>query len=208
MDPFTASLLAFAPSLLGGMLNRNDPNTKRLRLMQSILNRPGTSPDAFFKQWQNSPAFAASMNAILAGSNQAQGAFNAAVGRAGAENTGVAQAGMANLHMMPGVALGRLNLGAWENAVARSREARQDQLQEASIVGGAPQAPNYTAELLGAGVNALSGMFLSPGRTTGIPVGTQGMDPRNYTGNAMRQQRPQSGPNYGRTAPRYPAQRF
>lgn len=154
MNPLVALLTSLGPAILGPLLQRNDPASKALAaaLMEA---RRSESPDKFYKEWASSPAAAGAINEILAGSNMVEGAYRGSIGAAGGESTGVGQAALAGLHAIPGVAMSKLLADAWKTATVRSEAAQDRAVQRAGLVAGT-QVPNYTAQLLGGGLQALS----------------------------------------------------
>lgn len=161
--PWGAAAMALLPSLLGGLLGRNDPNARARRQVQDILDpwnieRQGRD---LYTSTMSGPGMQAAHSAIASGGAQALQTLTGNLARRGLNFSGVGSALPAAVQSGTGIAQGRLAASAWEQAM---QNAQQRAYQRASVLSGMPTTPNYTANLFSGGLNSLLYYLLNKGQ--------------------------------------------
>lgn len=115
--------LAFAPAILGGLMNRNDPQRRMYQQyldMQNPTNIANTA-NQYFNQWKQGPAYGMQNQAITAGGTAASNAMNAGLAASGGNMSGIGAMARATpsvgMGMQRAQLLGQGYQQSWQNAM-------------------------------------------------------------------------------------------
>jgi hypothetical protein len=150
--PFAALAASFAPSLLGGLLGKNDPQEKLRKQLMALYGPENLTKNtnALYSQFLGSPMFAQGQGAIAAGSNQLQNALSGSLGARGLSTSGIGAIAKPIAGSLAGGQLAGLRAGGFQQAQTGAQNLINQQGQALQGIGA---SPNYTQQLLGNGMN-------------------------------------------------------
>lgn len=190
--------MAFGPSLFGGALGRSDPNEKLRQQALALFNPKAlqASTNQFYGQNVNSPAYSASQRGIIGTGQHLQNAVAASLASRGVAQSGIGAVMNPLAGSATGMGLSKLNASMWDMAGNQAQNSAQ---ARAGILTGGPGPPNYTANLMAGGMNAIMPMLMEMMKQRrGLPNGD------SYWSQNDPQQGWQSASQYRRPPTYYP----
>ena len=152
--PLLGAAAAFAPMLLGGMFQRNDPNEKLRQQLMTLFSPQNVNRQTgqFYNQFLQGPGYAGAQRSIAGGANALQNQLGRNLGSAGLRGSGIGA-------LLPGLASSYSGSQLGGLQTAGYNQARSDAMgainQQAGVLGQIGPSPNYTQQFFGAGLDFL-----------------------------------------------------
>lgn len=192
-DLLLGALTSFAPTLLGGMFQGNDPREAlRRQIMQ--LYSPGNVASQT-RAFQSLYPYSGAQTQIANAANNLGNQLGATLGERGLNQSGVGAVGNALARSSGGFQLANLNSQAWQESLANAMRNIQSNAQNLVGYGGVGPTPNYTQQLFGTGLSNFGNymkQYMGRNQQTGTsPWSSQNLiGPPDTTGNQWNQYDP------------------
>lgn len=153
-----AALSLFAPSLLGGIFGRNDPAKERERKLMELFSQSNINKTTnnFWQQFLNSPAYGQGLGQIAAGTNSLTNSLNRSLGARGLSQSGIGAVASPLASSAAGFKMADFTSAGYAQALQHAMESLR---MQGGALAGAPMAPNYGAELFGAGLSGFGNIL-------------------------------------------------